>query len=72
MRHVASAGRNYDKKSDFQNPDNRGSTRTASHRYVAEARATSIATIKRRERAEESFSAVDFKARWWPASDAWQ
>jgi hypothetical protein len=66
MRHIASAGRDYDKKSDFASPDSRGGiTRTAGHRYMGEVRMPSVRPD--RLRGQDGFSAKDFKARWWPA-----
>jgi hypothetical protein len=74
MRHNASAGRNYDKKMDFSSPDARGGAmRTASHRYVAEShKGAPSSAAPARPAAEADFDAADFKARWWPAPDAWQ
>jgi hypothetical protein len=78
MRHFASAGRNYDKKSDFTSPDPRGgSVRTAAHRYLSE-RSLPISEPSRAHGPADAasdlgdFSDADFKARWWPAPDAWQ
>lgn len=72
MRHIASAGRNYDKKTDFASPDARGgAVRTASHRYLSESAKGRTTGGGRPARAEEDFSSIDFKARWWPAPD-WQ
>ena len=74
MRQNASAGRNYDKKMDFSSPDARGgSVRTASHRYVSEPHKAAPGTPSAsRTAADAEFDAGDFKARWWPAPDAWQ
>ncbi len=70
-RHSGRAGQNDDKKFGFASPDARGSDRSASHRYlpmeVRDAGATAIAG-----RADEQFTAQDFKARWWPAPDSSQ
>jgi len=74
MRQNASAGRNYDKKIDFSSPDARGgSVRTASHRYVSEQhKGAPGGSTPTRAAGEADFDAGDFKARWWPAPDAWQ
>jgi hypothetical protein len=76
MRHNASSARNYDKKYDFSSPDARGGgIRTASHRYLpADGKGGSADSSEERSRARaaESFSAADFKPRWWPAPDVWR
>lgn len=72
MRHNASAGRNYDKKTDFTSPDSRGgASRTASHRYLPEDAQRPSAVARSAPRADDAFADSDFKARWWPAPDAW-
>ena len=74
-RHIGGAARDYDKKFDFTSPDARGSRRTALHRYLpAEMRADGgkVTPAASRATVEDEFSNQDFKARWWPAPDAWQ
>jgi hypothetical protein len=74
-RHNGGAARDYDKKFDFSSPDARETTqRTALHRYLpAELRAdANRVSTAARATDDEQFSGQDFKARWWPAPDAWQ
>lgn len=71
-RHIGRAGLDDDKKLDFTSPDARSSERSASHRYFPQESRTSRGKSARAARADEPFSAVDFKPRWWPAPDASQ
>ena len=71
MRHIASAGRDYDKKSGFANPDGRGGAkRTASHPYITDHGMRPVSdeseiTLSVKDRLADR----DMRGRWWPAPD---
>jgi hypothetical protein len=70
-RHIGRAGLDDDKKLDFVSPDARAD-RSASHRYFPQESRAARGKSAIAARAEEPFSAIDFKPRWWPAPDSAQ
>lgn len=64
-RHTPGRGAwNYDRRADFVKPNNAGVRRPA----ATEARAAEKPEAEQSSAAE--FGADDFKARWWPITDA--